>query len=123
MRAVATAIKARAVELVTPPPTADQALRISMVACREHTDLTWDDIAHIRNVPAYATWFKPPSQPLPRRPDFDQRYQRLLESAHELRREAGFANAHLKRGLARKATHRKHRTRGHSKQMSHSKLA
>lgn len=101
MRAVATAIKTRAVELFTPPHTADQALRISMVACREHTDLTWDDIAHIHNVPAHATWSQATvSNHCRDDPDFDQRYQRLRENAHELRREAGFANAHLKRGLA-----------------------
>jgi TniQ len=101
MRAVATATKTRAVELFTPPHTTDQALRISMVACREHTDLTWDDIAHIHNVPAYANWSQATvSNHCRDDPDFAQRYQRLLENAHELRREAGFANAHLKRGVA-----------------------
>lgn len=99
MRAVAEAIKERAAELL---PSADPIGRraAGALACREHTDLTWSEVAAVHDIPAYATLFQATVANRRRAdPDFDQGYRRLLDSARALRCSAGFANANLSRGL------------------------
>lgn len=103
MRDTALAIKARATELFTRSHGTDLARRTSILACRLHTDLTWDTIAAIHHVPAAQPAFSQATITRRRRtdPDFNHRYRQLLDHARQTRRQAGFARADLTRGLAR----------------------
>ncbi len=98
MRDIAITIKAHAAELFSPY-TADLARRTSIIVCRAHTDLSWPDIAAIHNVRTAQSSFSRATVTKHRRddPDFNHRYQQLLDQAHELQQAAGFANAHLTR--------------------------
>jgi hypothetical protein len=111
MRDIAASIKTHAAELFTQPHTADLALRASMLACRAHTDLTWAAIAAIHDLPVAQPAFSRATVTHHRRidPDFNDRYQQLLNHAQELRSAAGFANANLTRGLTE--TNRRSRRR------------
>ena len=111
MREVADAIQARAAELLATSHGADIARRASITICRQHTDLTCDDLAAIHQVrdaqPAHcrATIAKHRQAD----PDFDRRYRRLLDHAQATQQQAGFANASLSRGLASKPGRRTRR--------------
>jgi hypothetical protein len=99
MRAVAEAIKEKAGDLF---PGEDPAIRLraSALVCREHTDLTWPEVAAVHGISAYAAFFeKTISERRRGDPKFDRRYRNLLTGAKELRRSAGYANANLRRGL------------------------
>ena len=99
---VADAIQAHTTELLATSYGADIARRASITICREHTDLTCDVIAAIHRVndaqPAHcrATIAKHRHA----NPDFNRRYQQLLDHAQATRQQAGFTNASLKRALA-----------------------
>jgi hypothetical protein len=101
MRELAKAIQARAIELLATSYGADIARRASITTCREHTDLTCDVIAAIHRVrdaqPTHcrATIAKHRQAD----PDFNRRYQQLLDHAQATQQQAGFANASLKRAL------------------------
>lgn len=96
----------RSSETQRSPPSSNDSRRTSILACRAHTDLTWDDIADIHYVPAAQAAFSRATVTHHRRtdPDFNHRYQQLLDHAQELQRAAGFANANLTRGLTSKQT-------------------
>lgn len=99
MRGVAEAIRGTATELL---PIADSiGLRAaSALACREHTDLTWAEIAALYRIPAYVTLFENTVSERRRGdPHFNGRYRDLLDCAKDLRRSAGYANANLRRGM------------------------
>ena len=102
MREVADAIQARTTELLATSHGADIARRASITICRQHTDLTCELIATIHRVndaqPAHsrATVAKHRHAD----PDFNRRYEQLLEHARAARQQAGFANASFKRALA-----------------------
>ena len=104
MRGVAEQIQARAIELLAASHGTPIARRASIAACRQHTDLTCPTIAAIHDIadaqPAYcrATVGRYRHDD----PDFDQRYQQLLDDAEQARRTAGFANANLTRALTPK---------------------
>jgi hypothetical protein len=102
MRGVANAIQARAAELLTAPHGADIARRASITTCRQHTDLTCDDIAAIHGVKAAQTTYSRTAVDRYRRDDsdFNRRYQQLLDDAEQARHTAGFANANVTRALA-----------------------
>lgn len=98
MRAVAEAIGGKAAELL--PTEGPIGLRAGALACREHTDLTWAEIADLNETRAHPTLFQE-TVAARRRDDlaFDGRYRDLLDCAEDLRRSAGYANANLRRGL------------------------
>jgi hypothetical protein len=99
MRAVAEAIGGAATELFGTED--DIGMRAGALACREHTDLTWAEIAALFETRAHPTLFQ--STVATRRrddPDFDRRFRQLVDHAGALRRSAGFADANLQRGLA-----------------------
>jgi hypothetical protein len=102
MRELANAIQARAIELLTTSHGADIARRASITICREHTDLTCDVIATIHRVndaqPAHCRTTIAKHRHSD--PNFNRRYQQLLEHAQTTQQQAGFANASLKRALA-----------------------
>lgn len=106
MLRIAETIRAHAAELFALHHGADLARRTSILACRAHTDLTWNNIADIHGVPAAQATFSRTTITHHCRndPDFNHRYRRLLDYARELQREAGFANANLTRGLTSKRT-------------------
>ena len=89
-------------KLITGSHGADIARRASITACRQHTDLTCETIAAIHHVadaqPAYSR--EAVGKHRHADPDFNRRYQQLLDRAAEAQRTAGFANANLKRALA-----------------------
>lgn len=98
MRGVAEAIKEKAAELL--PSEGDIGLRAGTLACREHTDLTWPEIAALHETRAHPTLFQ--ATVAARRhedPDFDGGCRELFDFGRQRRREAGFANAKLTRGL------------------------
>ncbi|MGB8879602.1 MAG: hypothetical protein WCD11_25030, partial [Solirubrobacteraceae bacterium] len=102
MREVADAIQARAAVLLGTSHGADIARRASITICREHTDLTCDELAAIHHVKAAQTTYS--RTVIERRrddPAFEHRYRQLLASALELRQQAGYANPYLQRGLTR----------------------
>jgi hypothetical protein len=106
MHAIATTIKTRALELLSPLVGSDLAFRASMLACRTHTDLDWRDITSIHDRPAARPANTRTSIAYHRRadPEFDHLYLRLLDHARELQRAAGYANAHIDRGLIQRAS-------------------
>lgn len=108
MHAIATAIKTRALGLFLPRHESDLALRASMLACGTHTDLDWRDITKIHDHPTARPANTRASVAYHRRadPEFDHLHTELLEHAHELRRAAGYANAHLERGLIQRTSAR-----------------
>jgi hypothetical protein len=78
----------------------------SIAACRQHTDLTCKTIAAIHHI---ASTQPSSSNATVARyrvddPDFDRRYQQLLDHAEQARRSAGFANANLRRALTSELT-------------------
>jgi hypothetical protein len=101
MRHVAKTIRRHAAELLTAPHGAHIARRASITACRQHTDLTCEVIAAIHHItdaqPAYSREVVDKHRHAD--PDFNRRYQQLLERAAEAQHTAGFANANLKRAL------------------------
>ena len=107
MHNIATAIKARAAELLTPSHGANLARGASIVVCRDHTDLTWEAIAVIHDLavahPAHSR--AAVARHRSTDPDFNHRYLQLRDYAKELQYEAGYANANLTRGLT---THTEH---------------
>jgi hypothetical protein len=106
MHSIAVTIRAHAAELFASPHGADLARRASILVCRAHTDLTWEDIAAIHNVRTAQPSFSRATVTHHRRADrdFDHQYRRLLDYARELQREAGFATANLTCGLTSKPT-------------------
>jgi hypothetical protein len=117
MREIATSIKTHADELFAAPCAARLRHRTSMLVCRAHTDLTWAAIATLHDIATAqpASWRANVNYHCRTNPDFAHRYQRLLEHAQELRRAAGFANAHLTRGLTRTRTTRRGSVAGSNK--------
>lgn len=111
MRDVAETIQTRAAELLTASHGADAARRTSIALCRDYTDLTCPTIAAIHQVrdaqPAHCRATLANHQHAD--PDFNRRYQQLLHQAQAAQKQAGFANASLKRGLAPKPTSRSRR--------------
>ena len=108
MRDLARAIQGYAATLLTSGHGPNMARHASIAACREHTDLTSREIALIHNVNHAQPTFAHATVERRRckSPDFDERYRQLLDHAHELQRQAGFASANLKRGLTRQAGRR-----------------
>jgi hypothetical protein len=94
MSDVAQQIHTRATELLTASHGAHIAIRASIAACRQHTDLTCPAIAAIHGITN--------AQPALARAVV-ARYIQLLEHAAHAQCAAGFANANLTRALARKA--------------------
>jgi hypothetical protein len=108
MRDLARAIHARAAKLLASRHGPNLARHASIAICREHTDLTSREIAAIHNVNhAQPTLARATvERRRGRNPDFDDRYRQLLDHARELQRQAGYADANLKRGLTRQAGQR-----------------
>ena len=108
MRDLARAIQGYAAKLLTSAHGPNMARHASIAVCREHTDLTSREIALIHNVNHAQPTFAHATVERRRRknPDFDDRYRQLLDHAHELQRQAGYASANLKRGLTRQAGRR-----------------
>ena len=108
MRDLARAINAHAAKLLASGHGPNLARHASIAVCREHTDLTSREIAAIHNVnhsqPTLAR--ATVERRRGRNPDFDDRYRQLLDHARELQRQAGYADANLKRGLTRQAGQR-----------------
>ena len=106
MHSIAETIRAHAAELLASPHGAVLARRTSILVCRAHTDLTWEDIAAIHKVRTAQPSFSRATVTHHRRADrdFDHRYQRLLDYAQELQRDAGFTNANLTCGLTSRRT-------------------
>ena len=73
----------------------------STALCRNHTDLTCPEIASIHNVKDAESAFAHATvaRYLGTDPDYKHRHRRLLREAQRLRREAGYENAILRRGL------------------------
>lgn len=101
MRELAIAIKTDAAKLLASSHGLNMARHASIAVCREHTDLTSREIGTIHNVNHPQPWIANATVERHRRkdPDFDRRYRQLLTRARELQRQAGYANANLKRGL------------------------
>ncbi len=101
MRDVAKQIQARAIELLAATHGTHIARRASIVACRQHTDLTCPTIAAIHDISDAQPAFSRATIARYRHddPEFDRRYKRLLDYAEQARRTAGFANANLTRAL------------------------
>jgi hypothetical protein len=101
MRAIAQAIQAHAATLLAHQ--AEMAPRASMLACRAHTDLNWRELAAIHHLPLAQPASLHTIVAYHRRtdPDFDHRYEQLLERGQALQNAAGYANANLTRGPAR----------------------
>ncbi len=101
MRKVAGQIQTRAAELLAASHGAHIARRASIAACRQHTDLTCPTIAAIHHIADAQPAFSHAT--IARRraddPEFDRRYQQLLDYAEQTRRTAGFANANLRRAI------------------------
>jgi len=99
--AIAIAIKAECAELLSSSHGEYSARCTSISLCRDYTDLTCYEIAYIHNVKdaqasiSHATVVRHCRT----EPDFAQRYRRLTDQARQLQRQAGYANANLKRGL------------------------
>ncbi len=108
MRDLARAINAHAAELLAHTHGPNIARHASIAICREYTDLTSRQIATIHNINhAQPTVARATVERRRRKtPDFDDRYRQLLDHARELQRQAGYANANLKRGLTRQAGQR-----------------
>ena len=108
MRDLARAINAHAAKLLASGHGQNIARHASIAVCREHTDLTSREIAAIHNVNhAQPTLARATvERRRGRNPDFDDRHRQLLDHAHELQRQAGYADANLKRGLTRQAGQR-----------------
>ncbi|MGO9793942.1 MAG: hypothetical protein ACLP8S_31820, partial [Solirubrobacteraceae bacterium] len=125
MHSLAAAIRAHTAELFPPPHARNLAARTSMAVCHTHTDLTWDEIAGIHDTPVGLPAYSRTTVSCHRRtdPDFEHRYQQLLDQADELQREAGFANARLDRGLTSKQTPENVELEATGKSMSHSQVA
>ncbi|MGO9791841.1 MAG: TniQ family protein [Solirubrobacteraceae bacterium] len=125
MHSLAAAIRAHTVELFPPPHARNLAARTSMAVCHTHTDLTWDDIADIHDTPAGLPAYSRTTVSHHRRtdPEFEHRYQQLLDQADELQREAGFANARLERGMTSKQTPENAELEATGNSMSHSQVA
>ena len=91
---LASAIQARADELLATSHGADVARRASITVCREHTDLTCDEIAAIHDVKdAQPAFSRAPSPPPTRRlPTSIARYRQLARTRREPpQRKADFA--------------------------------
>ena len=101
MHAIAIAIKAECAELLTPSHGEYSARCTSISLCRDHTDLTCYEIADIHTVKDAQPSFSHATvvRHCRAEPDFAQRYRRLVDHARQLQRQAGYANANLKRGL------------------------
>jgi hypothetical protein len=101
MHGLAKSIKDRAEELLASTHGIDTARRASIACCHQMTDLTRDAIAAVHAIERVEPSDKQAIVSRHRQldPDFDQRYWRLLDQARELQSKAGYANAHLRRGL------------------------
>jgi hypothetical protein len=101
MRNVAEQIQTRASELLAASHGAHIARRASIAACRQHTDLTCTTIAAIHRIADAQPAFSHATVARYRAddPEFDRRYQHLLDYTEQVRCAAGFANANLKRAL------------------------
>ena len=101
MRAVAIAIKGECADLLNPSHGEYVGRCTSISLCRDHTDLTCYEIAEIHDVkdaqPAFSAATVARHRHADR--DFDQRHRQLLRRSRQLQRQAGYANAHLKRSL------------------------
>ena len=108
MRDLARAINAHAAKLLASGHGPSIARHASIAICREHTDLTSREIALIHNVNHAQPTFAHATVERRRceNPDFDDQYRQLLDHAHELKRQAGYASANLKRGLTKQASRR-----------------
>jgi hypothetical protein len=112
MRDVAEQIQARAIELFAASHGTHIARRASIVACRQHTDLTCPTIAAIHDIADAQSAFSRATVARYRRdPEFDRRYRQLLDHAMRARVAAGFGNANLTRALAAPARQRRARVR------------
>jgi hypothetical protein len=104
LRPVSFAIKAHAAELLAPSHGPRIARLAGIAVCREHTDLTNHEISTVHNVNHAQPWLARATVERHRRedPDFDRRCRQLLGDAREVQRQAGYANANLKRSLTSK---------------------
>ncbi len=109
MHDLAIAIKADSAARLASSHGPKVAQLTSITLCREHTDLTCCDIAAIHHVKDAQPSFARATVVARRRhdPDFNTRYRQLLATARDLQRQAGYANANLRRGLtgARTSNH------------------
>jgi hypothetical protein len=105
MRDIAIAVKRGCDSLLGSAHGEHLARCASISLCRDHTDLTCYEIADIHTVKDAQPSFSHATIARHRRTDrdFEQRYRQLVEQTRELQRQAGYARANLKRGLAAKA--------------------
>ena len=103
MHDLAGAIKAHSATVLASAQGPNTARHASIAVCREHTDLTSRQISTIHEVNHAQPALASVTVELHRREDadFDRRYRQLLDHAHELQRQAGYAHANLKRGFTR----------------------
>ena len=108
MSRVAQHIQTRATELLAASHGAHIALRASIAACREHTDLTYPAIAaiHATNEAHPALTRAVVARYRQSDPEFAHRYKQLLDHATHARAAAGYTNANLTRALAPQARQR-----------------
>jgi hypothetical protein len=101
MHHLAKTIQASAVDQLAISHGADVARLISIAVCREYTDLTCQIIAAIHHVRYAQPTHSRATVARYRRsdPDFLRKYQKIVKRARTAQRQAGFANANLKRGL------------------------
>jgi hypothetical protein len=105
MRDIAIEIKRDCAQLLTSSHGASAAQLTSISLCRDHTDLTCYKIADIHDVKDAQPTFSRSTVARYRHadPDFNQRHRTLVAHAQELQRQAGYANAILRRGLTTNA--------------------
>jgi hypothetical protein len=101
MRDIAITIRALAADALASSHGDATARFTSTALCRNHTDLTCPEIASIHNVKDAESAFAHATvaRYLRTDPDYEHRYRQLLREAQRLRREAGYENANLRRGL------------------------
>jgi hypothetical protein len=101
MRDIAITIRALAADALASSHGHATARLTSTALCRDHTDLTCPDIASIHHVKDAESAFAHATVARYRRtdPDYEARYQQLRHQAQHLRRDAGYKNANLRRGL------------------------
>ncbi len=100
MREVAASIRCDAAEIFGDSGLRSPGLHASLLTCREHTDLTWAELAEVHRLPyAQPQWSR--GIVVCRRADrqFQERFEALGSHAAVLREKAGFADAQLTRGL------------------------
>jgi hypothetical protein len=103
MHDLAMTIKAQSTKVLGGSHGPNMARRASIAVCRQTTDLTSRQIAAIHDVNHAQPTLAHATVERHRRadPDLDRRYLQLLDHAHQHQRQAGYANANLKRAPTR----------------------